>query len=189
MNIGQIRKKCLQKINEYSNNGSIISEAQNKDYTLRINGYINDAQLAIARVRKIYTSLALVTPDEVTDLYNKYNMPTNFMELKQVTLNELPFFGQWQNKTLMISKAIEGDLVVNYYRYPAEIKDDTTDDTELEIDIDAQTIIPYYAGGYVLFDERADVGTQLINQYEVLLSRLGSTPEYGIRQISSIYGM
>lgn len=188
MNLGTVRKRCLQRINEYSNNGNLVSEAQNADYTLRMNGFINDAQYVISKVRKIAKLFALAEPDEVTELYNKYNMPTDFMELKRITLNELPFVGKWENKTLLVNKNIEGDLVVSYYKYPTEITDTTADTFELELDVDAQTLIPYYVGGYIIFDEREDVGTQLLNQYEVMLSRLGSTPENGIQRIDSVYG-
>lgn len=54
MNLKTAKEKAIQLINEYSNNGSLISAAQNADYLNRMNNLADTAQKEIATVRKIH---------------------------------------------------------------------------------------------------------------------------------------
>lgn len=60
---------ALQKINEYSNNGSIISlsSGNQQDYLLRMPGFANDAQMKIAQFVKI-PAVKTVTQPQIPNL-------------------------------------------------------------------------------------------------------------------------
>jgi hypothetical protein len=178
-------------MNEYSTNGTLTGTSANADYTLRMNGLINDAQHELAKKRKISATYTLPdTPDSTTTLYNKYNMPADFMEIKCIYKDEYPFGGGlWDWKTLSIKKEYTGTFTVSYYKYPTEVNDSTLDTFQLELDPDVQTLIPYYVGGYLMIDENPAVGIQLLNQYQARLDAIGGGYEFGVQQIQSPYSM
>jgi hypothetical protein len=53
MNLGLAKTKALQYMKEYSNNGSLISAAQNADYNLTFNNAADTAQKKIATIKPI----------------------------------------------------------------------------------------------------------------------------------------
>jgi hypothetical protein len=54
LNLGTAKEKAIQLINEYSNNGNLISDATNADYKLRMNNLADMAQKEIAQFLKIH---------------------------------------------------------------------------------------------------------------------------------------
>jgi hypothetical protein len=59
MKLGEAKTKAIKYINEYSNNGNLISTTTNADYLLRMNDLANAAQMEIATVRKIQASFSI----------------------------------------------------------------------------------------------------------------------------------
>lgn len=54
MQLGQIKKKAIQIMDEYSLSGALQGNALNADYNLRINNLVDDAQKEVAQVKKIH---------------------------------------------------------------------------------------------------------------------------------------
>lgn len=196
MKIKDLKTAALKIINEYSNNGNLISSSTNLDYTLRMNTFINEAQYDVARIRKISATYELPeTPDRVTNLYNCYRMPADFMILKGVLQDEYPFsLGIWDDLTLKIPKQYTGTFEVTYYKYPVEITDETSDEydlTESGFDPEAQTAIPYYVAAMVVdvSPEMPDFTTKFMNQYRAKIGILSPNAEYGAKQVGAYYDM
>lgn len=200
MKLSELKKTALKIISEYSNNGNIISSTANADYLLRMNTFVNECQYEIARIRKLSASYDLPsTPDGITAQYYTYTMPTDFMELKGVTMNEYQMNNlMWEAKTLKIPKAyaenVNNTFTVLYYKFPPEITDSTSDDYDLTaagFDPDAQIPIPYYLAARVVdvSPELPDMDVKIMSQYASKLARLIPNEEYGVHQVAAYYDM
>lgn len=175
MKIGDIKTKATQIIREYSNNGSLIGSGENADYLLSMNSFINDAQFEIANKHPIIKKLILGEPDEVTELNNKYNMPSNFKGLKNIKVSDYPFEDyEFEEDTLVIPKCYDGTFNLWYFANPTEITNSTTDNIDLEVSLDLQMTIPYYVAGHVIIDENPSLAQFFLDEYSTKLRKIKS---------------
>ena len=70
-----------------------------------------------------------------------------------------------QNK-IYINDNSKGNTVLEYYRYPQEINEETTDDFYLEIDEDAQGILPYKVADDILKTDPSSDYTAFATEYQ-----------------------
>lgn len=126
--------------------------------------------------------------------YTRYDMPSDFMELQKVIqetdtrqYKEMIAF-YWEGKrTLVLNYYDIGSFDIHYYRYPTTIDSTTADTYEFEVDIEAQEAIPFYLAGHALLDENPTIAIQLLNEYQLRLSRLYTTDDFGITTITQSY--
>lgn len=131
------------------------------------------------------------TDDEVPvyKSYVPYELPDDYMELDkvyrwydqrqyQVIPGDYKLTGK---KTIEINWFLTGQFDVHYFRLPTVIDDNTPDDYEFEVDLQAQHIIPYYVGALVIMDENQAIGSVLLQQYQNRLANLS-----GLTVISSV---
>jgi hypothetical protein len=120
--------------------------------------------------------------------YVPYEFPADYMEFDKMTrayderqLNENsdykgPFYNaDTKRYEILINWHLTGEFYIYYYKYPTVITNDTPDSYEFEVDIDAQSLIPWFIGGYAIYKENQSIGVQLLNQYYALLERLNTT--------------
>lgn len=173
MNLGQAKTRAIQLINEYSNNGALISDSKNADYRLRMNNLADYCQNEISDKVGIDATYTLTTPDVTEDGYDKYNLPTGYKDHRYVRWNSTPFYEyRIENNRIWLHERMTGTFVLSFYRYPTTINDSTEDSYNFEVDAYAQTPIPYYLGGMVLADENANISDKLLNIYYERLSKL-----------------
>lgn len=128
--------------------------------------------------------------------YVKYQMPSDFMELQKViqegdprVYKEMIAF-YWEGKrTFVLNYYDVGSFSIHYYRYPTDITLSTTDDYEFEVDTEAQELIPFFMAARAIIDENQTLGIQLLNEYQVKLSRLFTTDDFGITTITQNYSI
>jgi hypothetical protein len=125
--------------------------------------------------------------------YVEYTMPTDFYKLVNVSC-----FGQniegksyraytdfYWNKTNVLSvnyyKTCEFDI--DYIAYPTTITDATADNTELEIDLEAQEAIPYYVASHMMMDENGNINNKLYAMYQGKVANLNDNTPNGSTQI------
>lgn len=132
--------------------------------------------------------------------YNSYTMPADFFQLmpdgitfKGNNSDGYPFVKTadyfWQGfNTLCINYYNRGEYTVYYYRYPTTIGDDTPDTYTFEIDPEAQELIPYYVAAHILMDEKPNIGTLLLNEYNNKLAQLSNPDVYGKTEIENTTG-
>jgi hypothetical protein len=128
--------------------------------------------------------------------YVKYQMPADFMELQKVIQQTDPRVYKemiayyWEGKRTFVLNYYEtGSFDIHYYRYPTTIDANTPDTYEFEVDIEAQEAIPFFIAGHAIMDENQTLAIQLLNEYQVKLSRLYTTDDFGITTITQNYGM
>jgi hypothetical protein len=167
VNIGQIKTKATQIIREFSNNGSLIGSGENADYLLSMNSFINDAQFELSSIRPIVKSYKLGEPISSTGALKRYQMPSDFAGFKELKNGDFQFTSlDWEGKVMIIPAYMTGDFTLWYYGYPSVIDNATNDNTELEIDLDLQQVIPYYVAGHIIIDENPSLAQFFLDEYD-----------------------
>ncbi len=173
--------------------GNVVPSNPGNQVRLRFSGdYVYNI-----RNRALY-AYSFPTDEDVQEYrpYQKYSMPTDFMELQKVIQESDPrqykemaaFY--WEGKRTFVLNFYEtGSFLIYYYRYPTTIDTTTIDTYEFEIDIEAQEAIPFYLAGHAVMDENPTLGIQLLNEYQTKLSRLFTDDDFGIMAITQNYGM
>jgi hypothetical protein len=168
MKLGEAKKRAIQLIEEYSVRGTITSDAKNADYLLRMNNLADYAQNEISDRVGIDASFSIDanTAKIAEENYHyKYALPDDFKDMRHVLYRDIPFYEyRIENRQLWVTRWLEPNYTVYYYKYPTAIDDTTSDDYEFEIDPYAQTMIPYYLGGMVIADEEnVGLSNKLLN--------------------------
>lgn len=183
MQLGAAKKRAIQLIEEYSVRGTITSDAKNADYLLRMNNLSDYVQNEISDRVGIEASMVINadTPRVSEEhLYYKYDLPTDFKDMRHMLRCDYPYHDfRIEDRQIWVSKWLEPEYSLYYYRYPTVIDDTTPDDYEFEIDPYAQTMIPYYLGGMVIADENSEISNKLLNIfYERLAAAHKRLPRY-----------
>lgn len=173
--------------------GLIQASNPSADIRLRFSGdYVYNIR------NKALFAYSFPTADDVPDYrpYLRHEMPADFMELNKViqqtdprSYKEMIAF-YWEGKrTFILNYYDTGSFDIHYYKYPTSITSSTLDTYEFEVDTEAQELIPFFIAGHALMDENQTLGIQLLNEYQVKLSRLYTTDDFGITTITENYGM
>lgn len=124
--------------------------------------------------------------------YIKYDMPVDFMELNKVIqetdprqyVNMKAYY--WEGKRTFVCNYYEtGSFTIQYFRYPTTINETTLDTHEFEIDTEAQELIPFFIASKMLFKEEDAASVQLLNEYEVKKSNLGTRTVSGSNYVNN----
>lgn len=171
MTYGENKKITLALIEEYSPN--MNEKTEDEDIALRLPFIYNLAYKELAMTKKILaTKTYSEIPDEQKqDRYTPYSLPSDLYQIKNVvTLDEdnKPINADYyiiQNK-IYINDNSKGKTVLEYYKYPQEINEDTTDDFYLEIDEDVQAILPYKVADDILKTDPSADYTAFATEYQ-----------------------
>lgn len=177
MTYGENKKITLALIEEYSPN--MNEKTEDEDIALRLPFIYNLAYKELAMIKKIVaTKTYSEIPDEQKqDRYTPYNLPSDLYQIKNiVTLDEdnKPINADYytiQNK-IYINDNSDGKTVLEYYKYPQEINEETTDDFYLEIDEDVQGILPYKVADDILKTDPSANYTAFATEYQRKLQSL-----------------
>lgn len=171
MTYGENKKITLALIEEYSPN--MNDKTEDEDIALRLPFLYNLAYKELAMTKKILATKTYseITDEQKQDRYTPYNLPSDLYQIKNVvTLDEdnKPINADYyiiQNK-IYINDNSNGKTVLEYYKYPQEINEDTTDDFYLEIDEDVQGILPYKVADDILKTDPSADYTAFATEYQ-----------------------
>lgn len=171
MTYGENKKITLALIEEYSPN--MNDKTEDEDIALRLPFIYNLAYKELAMTKKIVaTKTYSEIPDEQKqDRYTPYSLPSDLYQIKNVvTLDEdnKPINADYyiiQNK-IYINDNSNGKTIIEYYKYPQEINEETTDDFYLEIDEDVQGILPYKVADDILKTDPSADYTAFATEYQ-----------------------
>ena len=124
--------------------------------------------------------------------YVAYELPDDYMEFEKVyRWHDQRQYGVMPEeyrltgrKTIELNWFTNGQFDVHYFKLPEEIDATTSDDHELEIELRAQFLVPYYVAAMIVMDENQAVGTLLLNQYQNKLANLSNL--YTINEVGEI---
>ena len=161
MTLGENKKICLALIEEYvKGNPNLTDDTDIQD---RINLLYAPAYQELSQAKKIIkTKVIKEIGDTDGEGYEEYSLPFNLYQLRKVVAwdkngNDVtPDYKLLGNK-IYINKQSDAQYILEYYIYPSEIKENTSDSFMLELDQDVQMILPYQVANDILkVDPSAD---------------------------------
>lgn len=169
MTLGENKKIALALIEEYDPKNPLLTD--DEDIQNKINFCYATAYMELGQTKKILKTKILKEISNETGIgYEEYSLPSSLMQLKRIVAwdengNEVEADYKKIGKKIYINRASTAQYIMEFYIYPAEIKENTTDDFMLELDLDAQMILPYkVADDIIKVDPSADY-TAFLNEY------------------------
>ena len=180
MTLGENKKICLALIEEYVKTNEKLTD--DTDIQDRINLLYAPAYQELAQAKKIIKTKTLKEiQDEESEEegYEEFSLPSNLYQLRKVVAwdknggDVSPDFKRLGNK-IYINRSSNAQYIIEYYIYPSVITETTSDKFMLEIDQDAQMILPYQVANDILkVDPSADY-TAFMAEYQRKLQALDS---------------
>ena len=191
MTLSKIKEDAVKLIDEYSNNANLTDD---EDIRLKLNNLCNLGQIELSLIKKIRRTYEFIIDEESETEYRTIELPDNFMEenrLRYFSSNNSILNYYIQDNKLKIYKDCLGSFEFEYFAKPAEITNETSDDTELEIDLVAQQVLPYYVASDILKSDVSANYTAFEAKYnakmEILMNSI-KKEDNGLITINQIIG-
>ena len=177
MTYGENKKITLALIEEYAPN--IKNNTEDDDIATRLPFLYNLAYKELATTKKIIGTKIYneLQEEQKEDKYTSYNLPTDLYQIKNIFAldsNNHQFNADYYmvaNK-IYINNKTNGKTVLEYYKYPQEIDEETEEDFYLEIDEDAQCLLPYKVADDILKTDPSADYTSFATEYQRKLQAL-----------------
>ena len=154
MTLEENKKITLALIEEYSPTNIYLTD--DEDIANRLNLVYAPNYQELSQIKRIIKTKVLREITGQTEKgYEEVSMPSNMYQLiKIVALDEYNNEVEADYRTLgnkiLISKEKDVKYVLEYYMYPSEINEETPDNFYLELDQDAQMLLPYLVANDIL---------------------------------------
>lgn len=157
-----LKSETLKLLEEYSDKYSDLTD--DEDIALKIIPATNKILFELSRMKKILTKeTRTVSENEELDLKDL----DSFYQIKNIKGVDYDRVGTY------VTFNEEGTANIYYYKYPELITEDTEDEYELELDLDALNIAPTGIAGTILMNDISNqYGSVFLNNYETMLNRL-----------------
>lgn len=173
MTLQENKKICLGLIEEYSPTNKYLTD--DEDIKNRLNLVYAPNYQEMSQIKKILKTKTYTISEDRKGMA-QYSLPSDIYQFKRLV--SLDDNNERKNvvydiigKKIYI-KNIQGIYILEYYSYPEVIEEDTEGDFELEIDQDAQMVLPYAVANDILkVDPSADY-TAFYNEYQKKLQEL-----------------
>ena len=129
MTIAQVRKMVMY----------LLDEDSDDEFKGKVNVYFDMAQKQIA------TTVDFLQKQIKFETTGKFLLPDDFFKLKSASGTDFEIIG----KDIIVSSPLE----INYYAYPADITENSADDTNFEISLIGQSAIPYFAAAQLVITD------------------------------------
>lgn len=175
MTFGQNKKICLALIEEYSPNNKYLTD--DEDIQNRIALLYAPAYQELSQNKKIVKSKEYIMSNEASEGYTQYSLPSNCYQVKNVYAlddnnSDVSVDYKIRAKKILISNKTQGRCIVEYYAYPSIITEETEDDFNLEIDQDAQFLLPYLVANDILKSDQSSNYADFATEYQRKLEQL-----------------
>lgn len=154
MTLNENKKITLALIEEYSPNNEYLTE--DEDIANRLNLVYAPNYQEISQIKRILKTKVLKDiTGETEEGYEEISLPSNMYQLAKVTALDSknrevsPDYRTIGNK-IYINKESDAKYILEYYMYPTVITQDTDKNFMLELDQDAQLILPYLVANDIL---------------------------------------
>lgn len=169
MTLGENKKITLALIEEYAPNNQYLTE--DEDIRNRLNLVYAPAYQELSQEKKIIKTQILKEAGEEGTGYEEYDLPSDMYQAKRVFAldeenNQVEPDYQVIGKKIYINKASNYKYLLEYYGYPSVISEDTANTFELEIDQDAQMILPYLVANDILKADPSADYTAFFTEYQ-----------------------
>ena len=177
MTYGENKKITLALIEEYAPNMETYTE--DEDIASRLPFLYNLAYKELAQTKKIIATKTYseIADENKEDRYTSYSLPSDLYQIKNV------FAQDSNNKQINVDYYIignkiyindntPGNTILEYYKYPQEINEETEDDFYLELDNDAQSLLQYKVADDILKTDPSSDYTAFATEYQRKLQAL-----------------
>jgi len=169
MTLAENKKITLALIEEYAPNNQYLTE--DEDIAARLNLVYAPAYQELSQEKKILKTKVLKDIGEEGTGYEEYTLPSNMYQQKRVIAmdeenNQVAPDYYTLGKKIYISRASNYKYVLEYYAYPTVITEETANDFSLEIDQDAQMIMPYLVANDILKTDPSADYTAFLTEYQ-----------------------
>ncbi len=187
MTLGQVKKTALALIEEYAPDNDLLTD--DEDIQTRINLLVNSAYQELSQIKKINATHMLDRSEKGNSkYYREYDMPNDLYQLKNIIVkdnetNEIlnaNLDHYIENNKIFINDLTDGDYIINYFKYPEEINEETLDDFKLELDQDACNVLPYAVASDILKADISNDYSIFEAKYQSMLSRLDNRKDLSI---------
>jgi len=193
------RDFVLQLLNQYSVAGSRVEESYNNqaDYLGKIPKLLDDAQIYVAtgsgKIRTITNTASL--PRKPMGAWVFYQLPEDCWQVCSGGLirTDGPQLHRYSRYRLLgdngiaVPKELDGELMLEYFRYPALLGDDPVDTTPLDNTREAQMALPYYVAAHLVMQDDAFAYSALMNEFEAKLARMGERLQAELTIVEDAY--
>lgn len=203
MTYGEIKKLVLDLIFSDTIAGDQIPNTYNNqaDYVKAIPSLINDGQIYVATtVKRIPAMHPLTTPAYSTEGFDVYLLPKNCWrmmhgglmherkdEFGHPTITRFHDYKLFGGDKLYIPKGMTG-LTLEYWRYPAHLKDNPKDFEELDNTEEVHAALAYYVAAELLMYDDAFRHATLWNAWEARLARMTEPVFVESGEVEDAYG-
>lgn len=193
------RDFVLQLLNQYSVAGTEVPESYNNqaDYLVKIPKLLDDAQLYVAtgsgKIRTL-TDMESLTRRSM-GAWVLYELPEDCWQVCSGGLIRMdgPQLHRYSRYRLLgdngiaVPGELDGELLLEYFRYPALLGDDPVDSAPLDNTVEAQMALPYYAAAHMVMTDDAFAYSALMNEFEAKLARMGERRQAEITVVEDDY--
>ncbi len=188
MTYGESKKQILALIEEYSPTNPILTD--DEDIATRLPHLFDLAYQEIALNKKIVATKTYQEKEEKEDKFTSYSLPSDLYQIKNVFAidsNNKKIIAEYYTvgNKIYINDKTEGQTVLEYYKYPQTINENTKDNFYLEIDRDAQMVIAYKVANDILKTDPSADYTAFATEYQRILQNLDTrknVPSVNLRE-------
>lgn len=177
MTFGESKKQVLALIEEYAPH--ITKDyTEDEDIALRLPHLFDLAYQELAQNKKIMATKLYPEKEEKVDKYTSYTLPSDLYQIKSVFMldennkkGNVDYYTLGKNK-IYINDNTQGQTVLEYYKFPQNINEETENDFYLELDQDAQSVLVYKVAGDILKTDPSADYTAFATEYQRILQLL-----------------
>lgn len=178
MTYGESKKQILALIEEYAPNRDKNSFTDDEDIALRLPHLFDLAYQELSQNKKIVASKFYPEKEEKVDKYSSYTLPSDLYQIKSVFMldennkkGNADYYTAGKNK-IYINDNTQGQTVLEYYKFPLNINEETEDDFYLELDQDAQSVLVYKVASDILKTDPSADYSAFATEYQRVLQLL-----------------
>lgn len=177
MTYGENKKITLALIEEYAPDLTELTE--DEDIANRLPFLYNLAYKELAQTKKIIATKTYgeISDENKEDRYTSYSLPSDLYQIKNIFVqdsNNKQINADYYivGNKIYINDNTPGNTILEYYKYPQEINEETEDDFYLELDNDAQALLPYKVADDILKTDPSSDYTAFATEYQRKLQAL-----------------
>lgn len=195
MTYGESKKQVLALIEEYASH--ITKEyTEDEDIALRLPHLFDLAYQELAQNKKIIATKLYQEKEEKVDKYTAYTLPSDLYQIKNVFMidndnrkGNVDYYTLGKNK-IYINDNTRGQTVLEYYKFPQNINEETDNDFYLELDQDAQSVLVYKVASDILKTDPSSDYTAFATEYQRVLQLLDNrknVPSVSLKEYEEEY--
>lgn len=181
MTLGEAKTKVYMLLDEHSSGGEVEHD---EDIEKKMTAFFDIAQKNLAGIKKIFRTKRIALQSGITS----YSPPDRLSSPIRLWVDGKLKSILWKNGKLYIPWS-GTEAVLDYYKMPDDLTEDSDDETEFEIAPDAQECMPFFVAAQQLISDLVMDYGAMLHMYDRMVSALNTeVPEARTRHRQTFYG-